>query len=168
MARAEWQKPAHVTTLLRFNGQGINAQHSICYSLPSDFSWQIRFDPAFCLIELIDGGWAGWADIGQWRLETKIWKVWQRLKSPIFCFLSIGNLSCVDCRLVSVRGLLPSLPKFIEHWSYSIHSPPSTLLHPPPSILLRGADLCSALGGGGIILEIDHFLSKFQLWGGWS
>ena len=29
--------------------------------------------------------------------------------------------------------------------------------------LCSGADLCSALGG--IITEISHFLSKFQLWG---
>ena len=36
-------------------------------------------------------------------------------KSPIFCFLSFGSLPCVDCRLVSVRGLLPSLPKFVAH-----------------------------------------------------
>ena len=32
-----------------------------------------------------------------------------------------------------------------------------------PFMRLGGADLCSALGG--IITEIFHFLSKFQLWG---
>ena len=66
------------------------------------------FDSAFCLIELINGGWA---DIGQWRPRYGRFG-----KEPVL-FLSFGSLSCVDCRLVYVRGLLPSLPKFVAHWS---------------------------------------------------